>query len=179
MARTYDGAVGADDSGGTREVQARNAVWRPPESRSFEQRRRGTGMSFVEFAKMEFAAAFRRGVRQYVLIGTQPTLCDALEAGEFRDLSRFTVDESPTTAQPATFVPTRFADETLGAALERSPFDNRNPSLFVWLGGVGYRTLDNVVASLAFITSLPRGSGVLFTYAGERTCSAGSLSTVC
>src|SRR5947209_6486420 len=111
-------------------------------------------MSFVEFAKMEFAAAFRRGVRQYVLIGTQPPLCDALEAGEFSDLSRFTVDESPTTAQPATFVPTRFADETLGAALKRSPFDNRNASLFVWLGGVGYRTLDNVVASFAFIASL-------------------------
>ena len=31
------------------------------------------------------------------------------------------------------------------------------------------------MASLAFITSLPRGSGVLFNYAGERTCSTGSL----
>jgi O-methyltransferase involved in polyketide biosynthesis len=60
-------------------------------------------------------------------------------------------------------------------ALEKSNFDKRKASLFVWLGGVGYRTVEAALASLAFIASLPKGSGVVFDYAVERT-SLGSLT---
>jgi O-methyltransferase involved in polyketide biosynthesis len=83
----------------------------------------------------------------------------------------FAVDENPLANSPMTFVPTQFACETLAAALEKSDFSRLKASLFVWLGGAGYRTLEGVFASLAFIASLPKGSGVVFDYMVERTSS--------
>jgi O-methyltransferase involved in polyketide biosynthesis len=56
----------------------------------------------------------------------------------------------------------------LATTLERSDFDKRKASLFIWLGDPGYRTVDAVIAGLAFIASLPGGSGVVFDYAVER-----------
>ena len=61
------------------------------------------------------------------------------------------------------------AHETLGAALEKSDFDKLKATMSVWLGGAGYRALESVMASLAFVASLPKGSGVLFDYLEERT----------
>jgi O-methyltransferase involved in polyketide biosynthesis len=90
-------------------------------------------------------------------------------------LQVFAVDEEQPPDLPATFVPTQFASEALATALEKSDFDKLKASLFVWLGGAGYCTVDAAIASLAFIASLPRGSGVVFDYAVERTC-LGSLT---
>jgi O-methyltransferase involved in polyketide biosynthesis len=90
-------------------------------------------------------------------------------------LAGVAVDEERPSGSPATFVPTQFASETLATALETSDFDKRKASLFVWLGGAGYRTMDAVIAALAFIGSLPGGSAVVFDYAVERT-SLGSLT---
>lgn len=81
----------------------------------------------------------------------------------------FTVDEEHSSVSPGTFVPTQLASEALATAIERSDFDKRKASLFIWLGGSGYRTVDAVIAGLAFIASLPGGSGVVFDYAAERT----------
>lgn len=61
------------------------------------------------------------------------------------------------------------AEEPLAMALERSAFDKQKASLFIWLGAAGYRTAEAVIEGLAFIASLPRGSGVVFDYAVERT----------
>ncbi len=77
------------------------------------------------------------------------------------------MDEDVVSNSAATFVRTRFADETLAAALEKSDFDRLKTSLFVWLGGAGYRALESVLSSLAFIGSLPKGSGLLFDYAAK------------
>ncbi len=72
------------------------------------------------------------------------------------------MDEDVVSNSSAKFVRTRFAEETLAAALEKSDFDRLKSSLFVWLGGAGYRAVESVMASLAFIASLPKGSGVVF-----------------
>jgi O-methyltransferase involved in polyketide biosynthesis len=56
---------------------------------------------------------------------------------------------------------------TLASDLDKSGFDKLKASLFVWLGGSGYRTVDAMVSSLAFIASLPKGSGVILNYAEE------------
>jgi len=114
-------------------------------------------MSALAFAKSELAAALNRGVRQCVVIGKRPFLTGSLDP----TLQVFAVDESAT--------------ETLAAALDKSEFDKLKASLFVWLGGAGYRTVDAMIASLAFIASLPKGSGVLLDYAVERT-SLGTLT---
>jgi hypothetical protein len=133
-------------------------------------------MSSIDFTKTELAAAIGRGVRQCIVIGSlQQPWREALQSSLERTLRVFAVDEDPQSDLPATFVPTQFAFEALATALENSDFDKRKPSFFVWLGGAGYRTAEAALASLAFIASLPRGSGVVFHYAVERA-SLGSLT---
>ena len=134
-------------------------------------------MSAIHFTKSELAAAIARGVRQCVVIGSRLPLCDAVKSFPDRSLQVFALgeEEEQPADSPATFVPTQFASETLATALEKSDFDKLKATLFVWLGGAGYRTLDAVIAGLAFIASLPSGSGVVFDYAAERT-SLGSLT---
>jgi O-methyltransferase involved in polyketide biosynthesis len=114
-------------------------------------------VSLTDFTKAELSAALARGVRQCVVIGSPP-LCDALKNPPEENLQVFGVAEEP-----------------LAMALETSAFDNQKASLFIWLGGAGYRTAEAVIEALAFIASLPRGSGVVFDYAVERT-SLGSLT---
>jgi len=111
-------------------------------------------MSLVYFTRKELAAARGRGVRQCVIIGRQP-LREVLTDSSGSELSVISLDE--------------LASETLAAELEKSGFDKLKSSLFVWLGGAGYRTVDAMIASLAFIASLPKGSGVVLNYAEERT----------
>jgi len=132
-------------------------------------------MSAINFTKAELAAAIARGVRQCVVIGSRPPLCEAFENSPSQSLQVFAVDEEQPSDSPATFVSTQFASETLATALEKSDFDKLKASLFIWLGGAGYRTVDAVISALAFIASLPRGSGVVFDYAAERT-SLGSMT---
>jgi O-methyltransferase involved in polyketide biosynthesis len=133
-------------------------------------------MSYAKFVKAELAAAIARGVRQCVVIGSQPALRDAFTQSPNSSGCRvFAVDEDAVSGPSTTVVSTRFASDTLAASLEKSDFDKRNASLFLWLGGAGYRALDAVIASLAFIATLPKGTGVVLDYVVERT-SLGALT---
>ncbi len=129
-------------------------------------------MSSINFAAAELASALARGVRQCVVIGS---FGGALKSSPGPCLRVFAVGEEQPSDLEATFVPTQFASEALASALEKSEFDKKKAALFIWLGCSGYRTLDTAVASLAFIASLPRGSGVVFDYLAEHT-SLGSLA---
>jgi O-methyltransferase involved in polyketide biosynthesis len=113
-------------------------------------------MSSIQFLKTEMAAAVGRGVRQCVVIGSHTDLREALNDSPEQPLRVFAVDdEQQSSEQP----------EELSAVLERSEFDQLKASLFVWLGGAKYRTVEAAMSSLAFIASLPRGSGVVLDYA--------------
>jgi O-methyltransferase involved in polyketide biosynthesis len=131
-------------------------------------------MNSLHFTRTALVAALARGVRQCVVIGSQWPLSEACPSGPDHTLQVFSVDEKQSSDSPATFVPTQFASEALATALAKSDFDQQKASLFVWFGDAGYRTVDAALASLAFMASLPRGSGVVFDYAVERT-SPGSL----
>lgn len=131
-------------------------------------------MSSIHFIKTELAAALARGVRQCVVVGSRPLFQEAFKSSPDRSFHVFTVDEEHSSVSPGTFVPTRLASEALATTLQISDFDKRKVSLFIWLGDAGYRTIDAVMAGLSFIASQPRGSGVVFDYAKERT----SLGTV-
>jgi O-methyltransferase involved in polyketide biosynthesis len=131
-------------------------------------------MSSIHFIKTELAAALARGVRQCVVVGSRPLFQEAFKSSPDQSFHVFTVDEEHSSVSSGTFVPTQLASEALATALERSDFDKRKASLFIWLGGRGYRTVDAVIAGFSFIASLPEGSGVIFDYAAERT----SLRTV-
>ncbi len=130
-------------------------------------------MSSITFIKTELAAAVARGVRQCVVIGSLAPMRDAFKSSSDCALQVFALDEEQPSDSPGAFVPTQFASEALATALEKSEFDRLKATLFVWLGGAGYRSLDGVLASLAFIATLPGGTSVLLDYAAERT-SAGS-----
>ncbi len=112
-------------------------------------------MSPIDFIKTELAAATARGVRQCVVLGSRSALPEALESSPEQNLQ--------------VFAPAQFASEALAAALEESDFDKLKASLFVWIGGAGFRTVDAIIAALSFIASLPKGSAVVFDYAVERT----------
>ncbi len=137
-------------------------------------------MSCLAFARIELSAALARGVRQCVLIGSRPHLEDLFlkspeQGGTESPMEVFAVDQEQSLDLPATFVPTEFDSEELASALERSGFDKVKSTFFVWLGDAGYRTFDAALASLAFIASLPKGSGVVLNYVTERS-SFGSLT---
>lgn len=125
-------------------------------------------MSTINFIRAELALALTRGVRQCVLIAERPVMSKVLEDLSEPALQLFAVAEDPQLELSATLVHTHFGSETLAAALEKSNFDKVKASLFVWFGGAGYRTLEGVISSLAFIASLPKGSGVVFDYAVQR-----------
>ena len=129
-------------------------------------------MRHINFIKSELAAAIARGVGQCVVIASTQTAQEAFSHFPDPTLRVFLVDEGAASNPPGTFVPTQFASETLAAALERSDFDTLKASLFVWLGGAGYRAAEGVMATLAFIGSLPKGTGVVFDYVAERTSPA-------
>jgi O-methyltransferase involved in polyketide biosynthesis len=131
-------------------------------------------MSQINFIKKELADALARGVRQCVVIASRPLLIEAFGTHPDPTLQVFVVDEDSALEGSATFVPTHFASEPLAAALEKSDFDKFKSSLFIWLGGAGYRAVGGVMSSLAFIASLPKGTGVVFDYVADRT-SLGSL----
>jgi hypothetical protein len=68
-----------------------------------------------------------------------------------------------------TFVPTDFGEQTLSSALQSSGFRPVEVGFFSWLGVTPYLTAEAAMATLAFIGSLPAGSGVVFDYAVERS----------
>src|SRR4029077_18644594 len=58
---------------------------------------------------------------------------------------------------------------TLCSALQSSDFQRDKVTFFSWLGVTPYLTATSAIATLAFIGSLPTGSGVVFDYAIERS----------
>jgi O-methyltransferase involved in polyketide biosynthesis len=125
-------------------------------------------VSTFGFIKDELLAAIARGVSQCVVIGGRLALGDALSCVPDKRFRIFAVDQEPPPDSPATFVPTAFDAQTLEAALSRSHFDKSKSTVFLWVGGPGYRTADAALSSLGFVASLPQGSGVVLDYAAER-----------
>jgi methyltransferase (TIGR00027 family) len=133
------------------------------------------------YAEDELAAAIGRGATQYVVLGA------GLDTYAYRNthtrLRVFEVDHPATQAwkrkqlddagitipSSLTFVPTDFEEQSLDSALESSGFQAGEISFFSWLGVTPYLTAEAAMATLAFIGSLPTGSGVVFDYAVERS----------
>lgn len=134
-------------------------------------------MSSLKFIKNELAAAIARGVRQCVVISLRPPLWEAFRTAPEQTLQLFAIDEEEPEDSPGTFVSTHFASEALPAALAKTEFDQFKSSLFVWLGDARYRTVEAAMASLSFIASLPKGSGVVLDYAVERPSVASLTDT--
>ncbi len=133
------------------------------------------------YSEDELAAAVARGVRQYVVLGA------GLDTFAWRnrhpDLKVFEVDFPATQhwkkqrlanvgmEPPAslTFAPVDFESQTLADGLSAAGFQTDQPAYFSWLGVTMYLTREAFESTVAFIGALPRGSGVTFDYAVERS----------
>jgi methyltransferase (TIGR00027 family) len=133
------------------------------------------------YAEDELTSAMVRGATQYVILGA------GLDTYAYRStlsgLRVFEVDHPATQAwkrsqldaagiaipPSLTFVPTDFEEQPLRSALQSSGFQAGEITFFSWLGVTPYLTAEAAMATLAFIGSLPEGSGVVFDYAVERS----------
>jgi len=130
------------------------------------------------YAEDRLAAAFARGVRQYVVLGA------GLDTFAYRNphpdgLRVYEVDHPATQAwkraqlaevgialpPSLTFVPIDFETETLDAALRASGFRTDEPAFFSWLGVTMYLSREAVMQTLRLIaaTCAP-GSEIVFSY---------------
>lgn len=125
-----------------------------------------------------FAESFRRGVRQYVVLGAG--LDTFAYRARFDGVRVFEVDRPATQewkrarlaeagiALPASvdYVPVDFERDALRAGLERTRFEFSRPAFFAWLGVTPYLTRDAIMGTLGVIaTDMGAGSEIVFDVA--------------
>ncbi len=128
-------------------------------------------------AEDRLAAAYRRGVRQYVLLGAG--LDTFGYRNELAGLRVFEVDQPATQASKrqrlaaagiavppsVTFAAVDFERETLADGLTRAGLELAAPSQFAMLGVTMYLSADTVRGAASFVAGLPAGSEIVFDYA--------------
>lgn len=126
--------------------------------------------------------AVERGVRQFVVLGAGLDTFAYRNPHDSGKLRVFEVDYPATQAwkqeclhtagitapESLTFVPVDFDSSSLADGLVSTGFDLSRAAFFSWLGVTMYLTPEAVDRTLAFIASLPKGSGVVFDYAVPR-----------
>ena len=131
-----------------------------------------------QLAEDSLAKAIEHGIGQYVLLGA------GLDTSAYRNrhesLVVFEADHPATQAWKharleetkiaaharVVYAPVDFTCETLSEGLTRASFDFSRPAFFTWLGVTPYLTREAISATLSFVASLPRGSEIVFDYAG-------------
>ena len=151
----------------------------PKEDHEFSRAFRAFMAVRSRYAEDQLQHAVAHGINQYVVLGA------GLDTFAYRNthpnLRVFEVDHPATQAwklerltaagiaipSSMTFVPVDFEHQTLGAELGRAGLDASAPAFFSWLGVTPYITRESCTATLAFIASLPPGSGVVFDFASD------------
>lgn len=131
------------------------------------------------FAEDELAAAYARGVRQYVILGAGLDSFAYRHPGEPHDPIRvFEVDHPRSQgwkrarlaacdiAVPTSlsFVPVDLEKDDLDDALANAGFEQRLPAVGAWLGVTYYLTRDVIDATLARLGGWAAGSSIVFDY---------------
>jgi methyltransferase (TIGR00027 family) len=134
------------------------------------------------FAEDCLAAAYDRGVRQYVLLGAgldtyawrQPPGCDELRI--------FEMDHPATQEQKRLmllqagihspdnlfFTPIDFEHCSIAEALRKQPFDPHLPCFVSWLGVMVYLSISAIDAVFDWMITLPAGSEMVLTFTQKR-----------
>lgn len=133
------------------------------------------------YAEDNLAHAVARGVAQYVLLGAG--LDTFAHRSPYSLLRVFEVDHPATqewkrdllrdsdlpTPANLTYTAVDFERESLPERLEATGFDSGAPAFFAWLGVVPYLTLAAFRSTVAFIGSLPAGTGLVLDYGQPRS----------
>jgi methyltransferase (TIGR00027 family) len=132
------------------------------------------------YQEERLAAAYERGVRQYVVLGAGLDSYAFRQPASRRDLVIFEIDfpatqrekrariEALAWAWPENlvFAACDFENESLIEALDRSSFDRDQPSYFAWMGVTVYLARDTVRQTLEEVRSIAaQGSSIAFEYA--------------
>lgn len=147
---------------------------RGPTDNAIERTIRAMMVARSRAAEDALAEAVAHGVRQYVVLGA------GLDTFAYRnpwpDLQVFEVDHPASQtykkaqlarngiAVPAncTFTPVDFMRQTPAGELPKAGWDASRPTFFSWLGVTPYLTREAVLATLSFVASCPKGSGIVF-----------------
>lgn len=163
------------------EIQPMLERYRPSEALSAELQGARAYLPFRQrYQEERLAAAFDRGVRQYVILGAGLDSYAFRQPSERRDLQIFEVDFSATQEQKRArietlgwewpsnlvFAPCDFEHDRLGESLLRAGFDRARPAVFAWMGVTIYLERDTVVDTLSQVRALSMpGSSIAFEYA--------------
>jgi methyltransferase (TIGR00027 family) len=130
------------------------------------------------FSEDTLAEAIAAGVQQYVLLGAGLDTFAYRAARHYPGLAVFEVDHPATQGwkrerlaqagialpEALTFAPVNFETEALADGLRRAGFDSAKPAVFAWLGVVPYLSREAIMATLAYVASLPKETVVVFDY---------------
>ncbi len=145
----------------------------------------------TRFAEDALQGGVSRGVRQYVLIGAGFDSFSLRLPAFAANLKIFEIDFPATQklklerigacgitlSGSVHFIAADLSQESVAAALVRSPFETNRLSFFSWLGVTMYLTREANLATLSSIAACsPAGSEVAFTYLDERVFQAQSES---
>jgi methyltransferase (TIGR00027 family) len=145
----------------------------------------------TRFAEDALQLAVTRGIRQYVLIGAGFDSFALRRPGYAADLQIFEIDFPATQSLKVArisecgvtlpdsvhFIAADLSQETVAAALSRSPFRSQDLTFFSWLGVTMYLTREANLGTLKSIaSSAPELSELVFTYFDERLFQAQSES---
>jgi methyltransferase (TIGR00027 family) len=134
------------------------------------------------YAEDRLMLAYARGVRQYLLLGAGLDTFAWRQPEGLDGLKIFEADHPATQEQkrqrlsraglsvPANceIVAINFETETLEEALRKSSFDFHTPCFISWLGVTVYLSKEAVDTVFRFVSTLPKGSELVFTFAQER-----------
>jgi len=172
------------DPGHIEEIKARASQFQHPET----LRLRSRIALRSRYAEDRLMLAYARGVRQYLLLGAGLDTFAWRQPEGLDELKIFEADHPATQEQkrqrlsraglsvPANcqIVAINFETETLEEALRKSSFDFHAPCFISWLGVTVYLSKDAVDTVFRFVSTLSKGSELVFTFAQERL--AGSMN---
>jgi len=165
--------IGAEDAAQLRSDPRRLAA-------RFARHLRAFVVARSRVAEDELAAAMRRGVHQYVILGAGLDTFAYRSPHAHTALRIFEVDHPATQAwkrgrleaadigvpPSLTFVPIDFETQSLGSRLCEAGLRAEEPAFFSWLGVTMYLTRPVVMSTLRYVAEgLARGSGIVFDYA--------------
>ena len=150
-----------------------------------------TTLSRSRYAEDLVEQAVNRGIRQYVILGAGMDTFAFRRPDIAEKIKIFEVDHPATQEQkmdklnnaglvPAAqhyFIPVDFARTSLVEALRSSPFDQREPAIFSWLGVTFYLTPEVVLDTFRAIAGIsPSGSMVIFDFMDKEAFVPGKAS---
>lgn len=174
-----DDPIAVSILGDTYAEEVRRTPTRP--DRPFSVALRAFLVARSRYAEDNLARAVADGVSQYVLLGAG--LDTFAHRNPYPGLRVFEVDHpasqqwkrelletsSLATPRDLTYVPVDFERQSLSEQLVAAGFDMGAPVFFAWLGVVPYLTMAAFRATVGFIATCPRSSGVTLDYGQPRS----------